>query len=127
MAACVLLVLLIFGVGSVMAFVLGRATPIALLVGAALLVMSWHGLRRIDPSGSGERPPENWGTAVFVAVVVAAIMIAALVWTPWLTIFAAIISRSGFDWRTARIGPRRADLVIGCSRGLPRRPRLAQD
>jgi hypothetical protein len=90
MAASVLLVLLIFGVGSVMAFALG-ATPIALVVGAALLVMSWHGLRRIDPSGSKERPPEDWGTPILITLVVAAIMIGGLVWTPWLTIFAAIV------------------------------------
>jgi hypothetical protein len=45
MAACVLLVLLIFGVGSVMAFVLGQATPMALSVDAALLAMSWHSPR----------------------------------------------------------------------------------
>jgi hypothetical protein len=95
MAACVLLVLLIFGVGSVMAFVLGQARPMALSVDAALLAMSWHGLRRIDPSGSGERPPEDWGTAILVTVVVAAMMIGGLVWTPWLTIFAAIVFRSG--------------------------------
>jgi hypothetical protein len=91
MAACVLLVLLIFGVGSVIAFVLGQATPLALVVGAVLFAISWHGLRRIDPSGSDERPPEDWGTAILVTVVIAAIMIGGLVWTPWLTIFAAVI------------------------------------
>jgi hypothetical protein len=91
MAASVLLVLLIFGVGSVMAFVLGQATPLALVIGAALFVLSWHGLRRIDPSGSDERPAENWGTAILVTFVVAAILIGGLVWTPWLTIIAAIV------------------------------------
>jgi hypothetical protein len=48
MAACLLLLLLIVGVGSVMAFVFGEATPAALVVGAVLAVMSFHGLRRID-------------------------------------------------------------------------------
>jgi hypothetical protein len=91
MAACVLLLLLMFGVGSVAAFVLGGATPVALVVGATLFVMSWHGLRRIDPSGSNERPPEDWGTAILVTIVLAAILIGGLVWTPWLTIFALIV------------------------------------
>jgi hypothetical protein len=61
MAACVLLVLLMFGVGTVLTFVFGGATPAALVVGAALVVMSWHGLRRIDPSPGRERPPDLWG------------------------------------------------------------------
>jgi hypothetical protein len=91
MAACVLLLLLIFGVGSVMAFVFGGATPVALVVGATLLVMSWHGLRRLDPSGSDERPAEDWATAIVVTLALAAILIGGLVWTPWLTIFAAIV------------------------------------
>jgi hypothetical protein len=91
MAACVLLVLLIIGVGSVMAFVLGHATSLALVVGAALFVMAWHGLRRIDPTGSDERPPDDWGTAILVTMLVAAILIGGLVWTPWLTIFAMIV------------------------------------
>jgi hypothetical protein len=91
MAASVLLVLMIFSVGSVIAFVLGQATPLALAVGAVLFAISWHGLRRIDPSGSDERPPEDWGTAILVTVVIAAIMIGGLVWTPWLTVFAAVI------------------------------------
>ncbi len=64
MAACVLLVLLIVGVGGVMAFVFGGATPVALVVGAGLAVMSGHGLRRIDPSQSDEPPPDDWGTAI---------------------------------------------------------------
>jgi hypothetical protein len=56
MAASVLLVLLMFGVGSVMAFALGGATPVALVVGATLVVMAWHGLRRIDPTDQPCRP-----------------------------------------------------------------------
>jgi hypothetical protein len=43
MAACLLLLLLIVGVGSVMAFVFGGATPAALVVGAVLVVMSSTG------------------------------------------------------------------------------------
>jgi ABC-type branched-subunit amino acid transport system permease subunit len=91
MAACALLVLLAFGVGSVMTFVYGGGTFVALVVGAVLLVMSWHGLRRIDPSGSDERPAEDWGVAILVTVLIGAIMIGGLVWTPWLTIFAVIV------------------------------------
>jgi hypothetical protein len=91
MAASVLLVTLMFGVGSVMTFVFGGAGVVALVVGAALVVMSWHGLRRIDPSGSGDRAPDDWGTAVFVTLVVAAILIGGLVWTAWLTVSAAIV------------------------------------
>jgi hypothetical protein len=91
MAACGLLVLLVFGVGSVMTFVYGGATFVALVVGAALLVISWHGLRRIDPSGSEKRPPEDWVTAILVTAVIGAIMIGGLVWTPWLTIFAVVV------------------------------------
>jgi hypothetical protein len=53
--------------------------------------MSWHGLRRLDPSGSGERPPEDWGAAILATLAIAAIMIGGLVWTPWLTIFALIV------------------------------------
>jgi hypothetical protein len=91
MAASILLVLMVFGVGSVMAFVFGGATPVALVLGAAIFVMSWHGLRRIDPSGSEDRPPEDWATAILVTLVLAAILIGGLVWTPWLTIFALIV------------------------------------
>jgi hypothetical protein len=36
---------------------------VALVVGAVLVAMSSHGLRRIDPSGSDQRPPEDWGSA----------------------------------------------------------------
>jgi hypothetical protein len=56
----------------------GGATFVALIVGAALVVVSWHGLRRIDPSGSDERPTEDWGTAILVTVVIGAIMIGGL-------------------------------------------------
>jgi hypothetical protein len=98
MAACVLLVLMIIGVGSVMTFVFGGATPVALVVGAVLVVMSWHGLRRIDPSGSKERPPDDWGEAIVVTVVMGAIVIGGLVWTPWVTIFGVIVF-----WRWVRL------------------------
>jgi hypothetical protein len=43
------------------------------------MVMSWHGLRRLDPSGSEERPPEDWGTAILVTVVIGGIIIGGLV------------------------------------------------
>jgi hypothetical protein len=91
LAACMLLVMLIFGVGSVMTFVYGGATPAALVIGAVLVVMSWHGLRRLGPSGWGEPAPESWGIAILVTIVVGAILIGGLVWTPWLTIFAMIV------------------------------------
>jgi hypothetical protein len=91
MAACVLLVLMIVGVGCVMAFVLGGATVVALAVGAVLFVLAWHGLRRLDPGGSDESEPEDWGLAILVTTVIAAILIGGVVWTPWLTIFAAIV------------------------------------
>jgi hypothetical protein len=98
MGACLLLLLLIVGVGSVMAFVFGGATPAALVVGAVLVVMSFHGLRRIDPSQSGERPPEDWGTAIIVTVIIGAIVIGGLVWTLWVTVFGMIVF-----WRWVRL------------------------
>jgi hypothetical protein len=91
MTACGLLVLLVLGVGSVMTFVYGGATFVALVVGAVLVIMSWHGLRRLDPSGSEERPPEDWGTAILVTVLIGGIIIGGLVWTPWLTILGVIV------------------------------------
>jgi hypothetical protein len=98
MAACLLLLLLIVGVGSVMAFVFGGATPAALVVGAVLVVMSFHGLRRIDPSQSDECPPDDWGTAIIVTVIMGAIVIGGLVWTPWVTVFGMIVF-----WRWVRL------------------------
>jgi hypothetical protein len=91
MAACLLLVLLIVGVGSVMAFVFGEATPTALVVGAVLVVMCFHGLYRIDPSRSPERPPDDWSIAILVTVIMGAIVIGGLVWTPWVTVFGVIV------------------------------------
>ena len=74
-----------------MAFVLGGATPAALVVGAVLVVMCFHGLRRIDPSRSAERPPDDWGTAIIATAIMGAIVIGGLVWTPWVTVFGLIV------------------------------------
>jgi hypothetical protein len=90
-ASCVLLVLMVIGVGCVMTFVFGGASFSALVVGAVLFVMAWHGLRRVDPSRSRERPDEDWGVAILVTVVIGAFMIGSLVWTAWLTVFALIV------------------------------------
>jgi hypothetical protein len=98
MAACMLLVLLILGVGSVMAFVYGLATPVALVIGAVLVIMSWHALRRLGPSGWSEPPPDDWGTAIVVTTIMGAIVIGGLVWTPWVTVFGVIAF-----WRWVRL------------------------
>jgi hypothetical protein len=91
MGACLLLVMLILGVGSVMTFVYGGATPVALVVGAVLVVMCWHGLRRLGPGGWGEPPSEDWGIAILVTTIFGAVVIGGIVWTPWVTVFSMIV------------------------------------
>jgi hypothetical protein len=88
LAACVLLVVLIVGVGLVVAFALGQTSLVNATVGATLVVMSWHGLRRLGPQP--EEGSDSWPTALFVLVVFAGIQV-LVHWNPWLMIFAWLV------------------------------------
>jgi uncharacterized protein (DUF983 family) len=42
--------------------------------------------------------PDDWGEAIVVTVVMGAIVIGGLVWTPWVTVFGVIVF-----WRWVRL------------------------
>jgi hypothetical protein len=89
-ASIALLVVLIAGVGCIMFYVAADGTLLALVVGASLTVLAWHGLRRLGPvSEDGERPEESPAFAVLATLVVAALMLPIL-WSPWFGVLSLI-------------------------------------
>jgi hypothetical protein len=90
LASALLLVMLLYGVGLLVAFVLDGTTVVGAVVGASLTVTAWHGLRRLEPRPADSRPEDGWPTAVLGVVLCGALLLLGL-WNPWLLIFAWIV------------------------------------
>jgi hypothetical protein len=88
LAASVLLVVLIIGVGLVVAFALDQTSLVNATVGATMVVMCWHALRRLGPQP--EEGFDDWPTALFVLGVLASIQV-LVHWNPWLLGFAWLV------------------------------------
>jgi hypothetical protein len=82
LAAVLLLILMIIGVGTVMFYVYDGATLTALAIGASLVVIAWHGLRGIGPRGEFDSPREEW-TFALVGVALFGAWMALVLWNPW--------------------------------------------
>jgi threonine/homoserine/homoserine lactone efflux protein len=89
-AACFLLLVLMIGIGFVVAFVLDATSTIGIVVGASIAVLAWHGLRSIEPRHAEDRPPDGWPIAVLGVAAYVAVLLSAL-WNPWLLVFALLV------------------------------------
>ena len=89
-AASVLLIVLIMGLGCIGVYVAGEGSLLGVFIGAALVVVAWHGLRRLEPRGEEARPPEGWGVAVLGVLAFSAYLL-ALFWNAWLLVFGLLV------------------------------------
>ncbi|HEY1275992.1 MAG TPA: hypothetical protein VGF25_13835 [Thermoleophilaceae bacterium] len=90
LASGVLLVMLMYGIGLLVAFVLDGTTVVGAVLGASLTVTAWHGLRRLEPRHAEDRPEDGWPVAVVGAAACGALLLLGL-WNPWLLLLGWIV------------------------------------
>jgi hypothetical protein len=91
LTSTLLLGLLIVGIGLVAGFVFEGGSLVLPAVGASLIVLAWHGLRRLEPrSAYAGRPPESWPVVV-VELLIYVVMLLLALWNPWVLLFALIV------------------------------------
>lgn len=89
-AAGFLVLVLLIGIGLIVAFVLDATSVVGIVVGASLAVSAWHGLRSIEPRSPEARPPEGWSIAVLNVAACSSLLLLAL-WNPWLLVFGMLV------------------------------------
>ncbi len=91
-----LLVLMMFGVGAVMFYVVGGAQITTAAIGASIAVLAWHALRRMEPPAAADEIedddaiPDEWPWALARLAVFGCILALGF-WNPWLIVFAWVV------------------------------------